>query len=80
MNKREERVINAFINCVKSGEFSLDYATTLIESNDKYGYLSEAAKDTFYNACAAMEETTVEIPEIEIEMEGETPIFDEGVV
>ncbi len=48
MSKREKRVINAFINCVKSGEFTLDYATTLIEDGDKYGYLSEEAKEEFY--------------------------------
>lgn len=50
MNKRAERVINAFINCVKNGEFTLDYAITLIENNEKYGYLTEEAKEIFYNA------------------------------
>ena len=35
MSKRENRVINAFINCVKSGEFSFDYAVTLIEDSNK---------------------------------------------
>ncbi len=48
MNKREERVINAFVNCVRAGEFTYDYAVTLIENNEKYGYLSEAAKESFY--------------------------------
>ena len=48
MNKREERVIKAFINCVKSGEFTFDYAVTLIENNERYGYLSEEAKESFY--------------------------------
>lgn len=48
MNKREERVIKAFINCVKSGEFTFDYAVTLIENNERYGYLSEDAKESFY--------------------------------
>ena len=50
MSKREERVINAFINCVKNGEFTFDYAITLIENNEKYGYLTEEAKEVFYNA------------------------------
>ena len=50
MTKREERVINAFINCVKSGEFSEDYAITLIEDNQKYGWISEEAKEVFYEA------------------------------
>ena len=50
MTKRETRVINAFINCVRSGEYSLDYAIILIEDNSKYGWLSEAAKEYFYAA------------------------------
>lgn len=49
MTKRENRVINAFINCIKSGEFSEDYAITLIEDNARYGWLSNAAKDLFYS-------------------------------
>ena len=48
MSKREQRVINAFVNCVRSGQYSFDYAVTLIENNEKYGYLSEEAKETFY--------------------------------
>lgn len=48
MTKREQRVINAFENCVKSGEFTADYAITLIEDNQRYGWLSDAAKDAFY--------------------------------
>ena len=58
MSKREERVINAFINCVNKGIFSFDYAVVLIESNEKYGYLSDEAKETFYNAFVV--ETPVE--------------------
>lgn len=48
MNKREQRVVDAFINCVKNGEFSLDYAITLIEDTNKYGYLTEESKEIFY--------------------------------
>lgn len=48
MTKREQRVINAFINCVNKGEFTFDYAVTLIEDADKYGYLTEVAKESFY--------------------------------
>ena len=55
MNKRAERVINAFINCVKNGEFTFDYAITLIENNEKYGYLTEEAKEMFYNAFESVE-------------------------
>lgn len=48
MTKREQRVISAFLNCIKHGEFSESYAITLIEDNQRYGWLSEAAKDYFY--------------------------------
>lgn len=50
MTKRETRVINAFINCVKTGEYTLDYAILLIEDNRSYGWLSEEAKEVFYAA------------------------------
>lgn len=50
MSKRENRVINAFISCVKSGEFSFAYAVTLMEDGDKYGYLTDTAKESFYAA------------------------------
>ena len=50
MTKRESRVINAFINCVRSGEYSVDYAILLIEDNARYGWLSDAAKEVFYEA------------------------------
>lgn len=50
MTKREKRVIDAFIACVKTGEFTVDYAVLLIEDAKRYGWLSEAAKDAFYNA------------------------------
>lgn len=45
---RSKRVINAFINCVKSGQYSLDYAIVLIEDNQKYGFLTEDDKAVFY--------------------------------
>lgn len=48
MTKRENRVINAFINCVKNEEYSYDYACLLIEDTDRYGYLTDKAKETFY--------------------------------
>lgn len=50
MTKREKRVIDAFIACVKTGEFTTDYAVILIEDAQRYGWLSEAAKNTFYEA------------------------------
>ena len=48
MTKREARVINAFLNCVAHGEYTVDYAITLIEDTLRYGWLSEAAKEYFY--------------------------------
>ena len=49
MSKREKRVINAFINCVKHGEYTFDYACLLIEDSTRYGWLSDAAKEVFYS-------------------------------
>lgn len=60
MTKREKRVITAFINCVLHGEYTLDYAIILIEDNARYGWLSDAAKDVFYEAFEPEEETEPE--------------------
>lgn len=49
MTKRETRLINAFLNCIARGEFSVDYAITLIEDNQRYGWLSDTAKEYFYD-------------------------------
>ena len=56
-SKRAERVVKAFINCVKMGEYTFDYACLLIEDNQRYGYLTEADKEVFYDACEPVEET-----------------------
>lgn len=48
MTKREKRVINAFLNCIAHGEYTVDYAITLIEDRERYGWLSNMALDTFY--------------------------------
>jgi len=47
MKKREKRVVDAFVNCIKHGEFSVDYADVLIADNSKYGWLSEQALDYY---------------------------------
>ena len=47
MKKREKRVVDAFVNCIKHGEFSVDYADVLIADQSKYGWLSEAALDYY---------------------------------
>ena len=48
LTKREQRVIRAFLNCIEHGEYTEDYAITLIEDNQRYGWMSEQAKDVFY--------------------------------
>lgn len=48
MTKREKRVVEAFINHVKRGGYSEDYAIILIEDNACYGWMSDEAKDAFY--------------------------------
>lgn len=65
MIKREQRVIQAFINVVKSGEYSYDHASILMNDAERYGYLSEEAKEPFYSAFEGAEET--EEPEEEPE-------------
>ena len=66
MTKREKRVIAAFINCVRSGEYTMDYAILLIEDNQRYGWISEEAKEVFYDAILPEEDDlTEESPEEE---------------
>lgn len=48
MTARERRVINAFELCVAHGEYTEEYAILLIEDQQRYGWLSEGAKETFY--------------------------------
>ena len=67
MSRRETRVINAFLNCIKHGEYSVAYAITLIEDNQRYGWLSDTAKDYFYEQIDAM---------MEIEIAEDAPIED----
>ena len=67
MTKREKRVINAFLNCIAHGEYTVDYAITLIEDNQRYGWLSDTAKDYFYEQIEPEEEE----PEEPIEEGGE---------
>lgn len=65
MSRREKRLINAFLNCIAHGEYSVDYAITLIEDNQRYGWLSDTAKDYFYEKLDEM------YPEPEEETESE---------
>lgn len=48
ISKREKRVVDAFINCIRMGEYTEDYAITLIEDESRYGWMSSEAKDYFY--------------------------------
>ena len=52
---RAKRVINAFIGCVKQGVYTFDYAVTLIENTEKYGYLTGSDKECFYSEFEAEE-------------------------
>lgn len=65
MTRRETRVINAFLNCIKHGEYTVDYAITLIEDNARYGWLSDTAKDYFYEELDKMEPEPEPDPEEE---------------
>lgn len=47
MKKREKRVVDAFVNCIKHGEFTIDYADVLISDQSKYGWLSDEALDYY---------------------------------
>lgn len=62
MTKREKRVITAFLNCIAHGEYTVDYAITLIEDNQRYGWLSDSAKDYFYEQIEPEEEEPEEEP------------------
>lgn len=71
MTEREQRVINAFCNCVRNGEFTEDYAITLIEDDQRYGWLTDAAKDVFYDFLDSL--APVVEPEPEQDPEPEEP-------
>ena len=68
LTKREQRVIKAFINCIKSGEYTEDYAVTLIEDNARYGWMSSNAKDMLYDELDKLHLA----PEPEMEPEAES--------
>ena len=77
ITKREQRVIAAFINCIKRGEYTEDYAITLIEDNARYGWMSEAAKDKFYEELEKLHPAEPEVAEPEEEeLEPEEPEAD----
>ena len=71
MTKRESRVINAFLNCIRSGEYTEDYAITLIEDQARYGWLSDEAKDYFYEELEKLHPEPEPSPEPDPEPEEE---------
>lgn len=48
MTKIEQRVIESFINVVRSGEYTFDHAWILMNDRARYGYLTDEAKEMFY--------------------------------
>ncbi len=58
LRKKDKRVVDAFVNCIKHGEFSVDYADVLIADQSKYGWLSEQALEYY-------EEQTEQFREVE---------------
>ena len=78
MTKRESRVINAFLNCIRSGEYTEDYAITLIEDQARYGWLSDEAKDYFYEELDKMHPEPSPEPEPEPEEDPEEPEAEPG--
>ena len=47
MSRKEKRTIDAFVNCIRHGEFSIDYADVLIADQQRYGWLGEAALEYY---------------------------------
>ena len=76
MTKREQRVVNAFLNCIKNGEYTEDYAITLIEDKARFGWMSYQAIETFYDELDKMSEPVVEPEPIVEEPIEEIPVVD----
>ncbi len=55
MTARERRVVRAFEVCVERGEYTAEYAILLIEDRARFGWLSDGAKDAFYEWLDAWE-------------------------
>ena len=64
MKKREKRVIDAFVNCIKHGEFDVYYADLRIYDKASYGWLSEQAFD-YYEEQTEQFRDTEEVEETE---------------
>lgn len=60
ISKREKRLVDAFVNCIAHGEFTIDYADVLIADQSKYGWLSEQALDYYETQTEPFRETEQE--------------------
>jgi hypothetical protein len=70
MTKKEERIIKAFKNAVTSGQYEPWYATLLMMDTQRFGWISEAVKEAFYDwldewEASHSEPETVELPGIQ---------------
>lgn len=63
LSRRMKRTVDAFVNCIKHGEFTIDYADVLISDQSKYGWLSEAALDYYEEQTAQFREEEEEAEE-----------------
>jgi len=54
--ERNQRVIEAFINCVQRGVYQYDYAVTLLEDSQRYPYLTDEDKELFYETVSETED------------------------
>ena len=70
MSEREARVVEAFLECVRAGRFDPSYVTLLVEDNQKYGWMSETAKETLFAAMENIMEEPEEIPEEPEDLDG----------
>lgn len=84
MTKRESRVIEAFLNCVVHGDYTESYAITLLEDQARYGWVSDEAKDYFYEeleirlAPPVVEPTPAEEPVEEPNEDSQDPVEEDN--
>ena len=76
MTAREKRVVDAFVECVRCGRFEAAYVTVLLEDDQRYGWMSETAKDAVYAAIENLEEDPAEDLEALEELESEPYLGD----
>ena len=70
MTKREKRIVDALVNCVRRGEFTIDYADLRAYDITAY-HLSGSAVDYYEEQTAQFRPVEVEPAEETEEIEGE---------